>query len=177
MKYFKGVLKAYQNYKDNFQNVGFQESMVKTKKFLAIHGFTINTTRENDDEIMPEKIKKCTTVTRLLNKKYKSSPFFITANNNQIENNNNRLRVKTVIPSGNLLLQTISQTLYCAFVVFSTRSSPILIKPFLTNETREKNIEDRKKTPVYSILKHTDSYLPQKSYWYPLEFKYPTERL
>ena len=94
---------------------------------------------------MPEKINKCSTVTRLLNKKYKSNPFFITANNNQIENNNNRLPVKTVIPSGNLLLQTISQTLYCAFVVFSTRSSPILIKPFLTNETREKNIEDRKK--------------------------------
>jgi hypothetical protein len=35
IEYFKGVLKAYQNYKDNFQNVGFQESIVKTKKFLA----------------------------------------------------------------------------------------------------------------------------------------------
>jgi hypothetical protein len=43
MKYFKGVLKAYQNYKDNFQNVGCQEGMVKTKRFLAIHGFSINT--------------------------------------------------------------------------------------------------------------------------------------
>ena len=43
MKYFKGVLKAYQNYKDNFQNVGCQEVMVKTKRFLAIHGFSINT--------------------------------------------------------------------------------------------------------------------------------------
>ncbi len=28
---------------------------------------------------------------------------------------------------------------------------------------------------MYSILKHTDSYLPQKPFWYPLEFKYPTE--
>jgi hypothetical protein len=108
-------------------------------------------------------------VTNLLSKKYSDNPFFITSKN-PIASNTLPNTSQAIVPSGMLLLQTISQTLYCFFLVFSTRSAPVLMKPFLSQNIWDRNINKRKKIPLYSILKHTDSYLPQILCWFPLKF-------
>jgi hypothetical protein len=135
---FNAACKAYHDYNKNFNNHEFEENLNKTKKFLSNYGFSVSPVT------MPEKaanhyrplhfeldsIDECVQITDLLNKKYTHHLFIILP-----KDNNSTILSNFIIPTGMLLLQTISQTLYCSFLVFSTRASPVLVKPFLENYT------------------------------------------
>jgi hypothetical protein len=161
---FLDVKEACDAYNSHFRNIGFGENLMKTQKFLS-HYITVTNNHKTDfthQQLSSHLvINDCNIVTDLLKKKYPDHSFSITYKEDS------SLSYK---PTGPMLLQTISQTLFCSLMVFSTKSFPVHIRPFLPLETWEANKANRKSLPVYIILHHTDSYLPQNSYWYPMKF-------
>lgn len=170
IKCFEAASKAYHNYNRHFKIVGFDESMKKAKQFLSLHGILPAKNLNGNEKIVSTNfdtnlINECFQITDLLNKRYNQHPFYIVPKEKDSSGYN-----QVLIPTGHLLLQTIAQTLHCAFFVFSTRSCPRLIKPYITQEERVENMHRRKPMPLYMILHHVDFFLPQNSCWDPLQF-------
>jgi hypothetical protein len=134
---------------------------LKTAQFLSLHG-----TRKTKDPNKYKKsvsenffdgnlVKNCFAITDLLSQKYDHHPFSIAS-----KQTNSLGEIKSIIPTGLLLLQTIAQSLHCAFLVFSTRSQSLRIKPYLSDTERLDNMRNRKPMPLYLILHHVDSFIP-----------------
>jgi hypothetical protein len=143
---------AFLNYNNNFKKHGFQENINKAKKYLCQYGFLPAATFEKTtaDHKQPlffefNIINSCVQITDMLNEKYLHHLFIIS-----LKDNNNTISSNFIIPTGMLLLQTISQTLYSSFLVFTTRASPVLIKPFLEDHVLEENKIARK--PCHCLL-------------------------